>query len=264
MGDRLRVMTFNANGIRAAWRKGFPEWFADQNIDILCVQELKAQAEQLDDPLYHLPSYHRVASYADKKGYSGVAIYTRREPIAVHTDCGYPMAAEEGRFVRVDYDDFSVVSLYLPSGTTGDERQAVKMAMLDYFEQTLLPAWQSEGHPILIGSDVNIAHREIDLKNWKSNQKSSGFLPEERAWMDRCLNSGWVDTFRVVNPDPDQYTWWTYRANAYANNVGWRLDYQLGTTHWQEAIVAAEIARDTRFSDHAPLTITYELANLSV
>ncbi len=254
----MRVMSFNANGIRSAARKGFYEWFKTQDVDLLCIQETKAQLTQLtNDPLYFPTGYHYHYVNAEKKGYSGTALYSRQKPHNIIDTLDNPIFDKEGRYIQFDFQNFSVVSLYLPSGTSGDLRQSVKMDSLDYFSSHL-KALKNTGRSLIICGDFNIAHKEIDLKNWKANQKNSGFLPEERAWMDQLFGAlGFVDAFRVVNQQPEQYTWWTYRAGAFARNVGWRIDYQVITPEIAGDVDGASIYREQQFSDHAPLALDY-------
>ncbi|WP_367607509.1 exodeoxyribonuclease III [Legionella sp. W05-934-2] len=255
----MRVMTFNANGIRSAAKKGFYDWFSQQDIDLLCIQETKAQLDQINsDPSFFPPGYVCHYASAEKKGYSGTALYSRQKPQKIIDTVEYDIFDEEGRYIQFDFDKFSIVSLYLPSGTSGDHRQSVKMATLDFFA-THLQALKNEKRSLIICGDFNIAHKEIDLKNWKANQKNSGFLPEERAWMDYLYHTlGFVDAFRVVNQQPEQYTWWTYRAGAFARNVGWRIDYQVITPDLAHDVKHASIYREQQFSDHAPLTMEYQ------
>lgn len=254
----MRVMSFNANGIRSAARKGFFAWFHQQNVDFLCIQETKVQREQLEnDPLFFPEGY--TCEYVDavKKGYSGVAIYARQKPISVTKSLGFDTADNEGRYLRFDYENLSVISLYMPSGTTGDIRQTVKYDFLDKFE-THLRELKALGRECIICGDYNIVHKEIDIKNWRANQKNSGCLPEERAWLDNVFGTlGFVDAFRINNQKPEQYTWWSNRGQARANNVGWRLDYQVITPGLADGIVEAHIHREPFFSDHAPLMIDY-------
>lgn len=256
----MRVITFNANGIRAAARNGFFEWLSEQNADFVCLQETKAQAGQLlPESLFYPLNYHCDYYDAQKKGYSGVAIYARCKPDRILKGFGYDYCDNEGRYIQFDYPGLSVVSLYLPSGTSGDGRQEVKFAFLERFAQHLIDL-KNEGRELIICGDWNIAHKQIDLKNWRSNQKNSGFLPEERAWMDKLLGEmGFVDAFRLVNQEPDQYTWWSYRARAWDKNVGWRIDYQIITPGLMDTVQAVAVHRDGRWSDHAPLTIDYAL-----
>lgn len=257
----MRIMTLNCNGVRAAARKGFFDWLPSQSPDVVCLQETKAQAHQLDPAVFYPKGYHVFYHDAEKRGYSGVALYTRREPERVIYGLGWPEFDAEARYLQADFPGLSVVSLYLPSGTTGDERQQVKFDFMDRFMRHLRKL-KRQDHEFIIAGDWNIAHRKIDLKNWRSNQKNSGFLPEERAWMDRLFGSaGWVDAFREVNQEPDQYTWWTYRARAFEKNVGWRIDYQVVTPGLKGAALDASIYTGERFSDHAPLTIDYDIAS---
>ena len=257
----MRVMSFNANGIRSAARKGFFEWFATQDIDFLCVQETKAQREQLEgDPTFFPEGYSVEYVDAVKKGYSGVAIYARKKPLKVVKGLGFDVCDTEGRYLRFDYADFSVASLYLPSGTTGDIRQTVKYEFLDHF-QTHLDELKAREKPCIICGDYNIVHKEIDIKNWRANQKNSGCLPEERAWLDEVFGPwGYADAFRVVNQEAEQYTWWSNRGQARAKNVGWRLDYQVITSDLAPFVVDARIEPEPFFSDHAPLIIDYSEA----
>lgn len=255
----MRVITANLNGIRSAARKGFFEWVSQQAPDVICVQELKAQEKELADPALHLPGYHAYFHYAEKKGYSGVGIYTKHKPKAVVTGLGWPVADTEGRYVAVDLGGVWVASLYLPSGTSSEERQAVKYEFLDQYERYLKQLDTQKSDYILCG-DWNIAHKPIDLKNWKTNQKNSGFLPAERAWLDKFFDEmGFVDAFRVVNASAEEYTWWSHRGQAWAKNVGWRIDYQMVTPNLKNRIKSAHIYKNERFSDHAPLVMDYDI-----
>ncbi len=255
----MRVITLNVNGIRSAAGKGFFLWLERQNADVVCLQETKAQEHQLTEQTYRPPGYRAFFHDAARKGYSGVAVYVRKEPDRVLSGMGWPDIDAEGRYLQVDFGALSVASVYLPSGSSGPERQAVKFAFLERFLPFLRALRRKRREYILCG-DWNIAHRPIDLKNWRGNQKNSGFLPEERAWMDDVFGaSGFVDAFRAVNPDPDQYTWWSNRGQAWAKNVGWRIDYQVITPGLQDAVRSVSIYKAQRFSDHAPLTIDYEI-----
>jgi exodeoxyribonuclease-3 len=259
-GGMLRVVTLNLNGIRSAHRKGFFEWMHRQDADFFCLQELKAQQTELPPEAASPPGYHAYFHPAEKRGYSGVALYTRHAPERVVTGLGWPDFDAEGRFLRVDYADLSVIALYLPSGSSSEERQQAKFDFIDRF-LPVLKAMRDEGRDFIICGDWNIAHKPIDLKNWRSNQKNSGFLPEERAWLDKVFDElGWVDAFRVVNQLPDQYTWWSNRGQAWAKNVGWRIDYQVVTPGLADKILRVAIYKDERFSDHAPLTLDYDLS----
>ncbi len=255
----LRVISINLNGIRSAAKKGFFNWLASQNADVVCVQEVKAQEADIADALFKPEGYHSYFHFAEKKGYSGVGIYTKQKPLSVVTGLGWPDADQEGRYVEVNFADLAIVSLYMPSGTSGEHRQAIKFDFLKRFKDHLLKL-REEKKELIICGDWNIAHRQIDLKNWRGNQKNSGFLPEERAWMDELFGSmGFVDAFRQINQEEEQYTWWSNRGQAWAKNVGWRIDYHVVTPGLRDAIKAVSIYKDTRFSDHAPLIIDYAL-----
>ncbi len=249
--------SLNANGIRAAARKGFFDWLPKQDADVLCIQETKAKINQLDESFFP-PGWHAFYCDANKPGYSGVAIYARQKPDTVHWGFGFEEFDAEGRAIEARFGNLSVVSLYLPSGSSGDHRQESKWRFLDLYLPRLREMI-ADGRDYVLCGDWNIAHKNIDLKNWKSNQKNSGFLPEERAWLDTLFDEvGWVDAFRVVNQEPDQYTWWSNRGQAWAKNVGWRIDYQMVTPSLRDRIRSTAIYRDERFSDHAPLTIDYD------
>ena len=255
----MRVVTLNCNGIRAASRKGFLDWLPSVDADIVCLQETKAQADQLTDPQFNPEGYYCYYFDAEKKGYSGTALYSRREPDKIHRGIGLDIADTEGRYLQADFGDLSVISLYLPSGSSGDERQARKMRFLNYFMQHMRTLAQDDRRYIVCG-DWNICHKEIDIKNWKGNMKNSGFLPEERAWLDELFNEvGFADSFRRVNAEAEQYSWWSNRGQARANNVGWRLDYHVVSPEIADSTVGASIYREQSFSDHAPVIIDYEL-----
>jgi exodeoxyribonuclease-3 len=255
----MRIISINTNGIRAAARKGFFDWLAAQDADVVCIQETKAQEHQLTDPTFWPEGWYAYFHDAEKKGYSGVAIYARREPDEVVAGLGWEDFDREGRYIEARFGKLSVVSVYLPSGSSSEARQAAKFDFLDRFLPHLRALRRKRREYVLCG-DWNIAHKEIDLKNWKGNRKNSGFLPEERAWMDELFGpAGFVDAFRVVEPGPDQYTWWSNRGQAWAKNVGWRIDYQVVTPGLKDRILGAAIYKGERFSDHAPLTIDYEL-----
>jgi exodeoxyribonuclease-3 len=255
----MRIITANLNGIRSATDKGFFDWMLAEKADVVCAQEIRAQAGQLSPAVLSPAGYHGYFHDAEKKGYSGVAIYSRKEPDEVIIGLGWPDFDAEGRYVEARYGKLSVVSVYFPSGSSSEARQAAKYDFLARIYPVLL-GWRKSGREYILCGDINIAHKEIDLKNWRANQKNSGFLPEERAWLDKLFGeAGFVDAFRVVNGEADQYTWWSNRGQAYAKNVGWRIDYQIVTPGLKEAIQAARIYKDTRFSDHAPLIIDYAL-----
>lgn len=253
----MKIITLNANGIRSAASKGFFEWMLKQRPDVVCLQETKAQEHQLASEVQKPQGYYSYFHDAEKKGYSGVAIYSKREPERVQMGLGWPDIDTEGRFLQVDFGCLSVISLYLPSGSSSPDRQAVKFDFMERFLPVLKKFHGGRRDHIICG-DWNIAHKAIDLKNWRSNQKNSGFLPEERAWMDAVLETlGWVDAFRIVNQESDQYTWWSNRGRAWEKNVGWRIDYQIISSRLKEAVKSAAIYKEQRFSDHAPLTLTY-------
>ncbi|HUW28829.1 MAG TPA: exodeoxyribonuclease III [Sulfuriferula sp.] len=255
----MRIITANLNGIRSASSKGFFDWLATQDADVVCVQELKAQMTDMRREMLQPDDFYGYFHYAEKKGYSGVGIYSRKQPDAVIEGLGIADIDAEGRYIEAQFGNLSVVSLYLPSGSSSDERQQVKFAFLERFYPHLAKL-KNSGREIILCGDWNIAHQEIDLKNWKSNQKNSGFLPEERAWMTQVLDQlGFVDVHRTLCPDAtgDAYTWWSNRGQAWANNVGWRIDYQIATSGVAAAARAASVYKDARFSDHAPLIIDY-------
>jgi len=255
----MRIITLNANGIRSAARKGFFEWLEQQDADVVCVQETKAQRDQLTDPLFHPHGYHSYYFDAEKKGYSGVAVYSRVKPQEVVVGYGSREFDAEGRYIEVQLKGLSVVSLYLPSGSSSEERQRAKFRFLAEFMPHLRSLKRRRRDYVLCG-DWNIAHKAIDLKNWRSNQKNSGFLPEERAWLDELFGGlQYVDAFREVSAEPEQYTWWSNRGQAWAKNVGWRIDYQVLSPRLRGSVQQAAIYKQQRFSDHAPLTIDYDL-----
>ena len=254
----MRIISANLNGIRSASSKSFFEWLHTQKADLVCLQETRIQPEQLTEIMLNPPGLKSALVFAEKKGYSGVGLYFRKQQDRVHEGIGWSELDKEGRFIQADFGKLSIVSLYLPSGSSGDIRQNFKYKVLDYLDKWLLEAKLS-GREIIICGDWNIAHKEIDLKNWRNNRKNSGFLPEERAWMTKIFSElGYVDVFRTLNPDPDQYTWWSNRGRAWDNNVGWRLDYQVATPGIGAKAVKQSIYKKQRFSDHAPLIIDYD------
>lgn len=257
----MRFITANLNGVRSAASKGFFEWLDQQQADAVGVQELKAQADVVEAKFRHCDKLSGHFHYAEKKGYSGVGLYTREEPSDLITGLGIAAFDSEGRWVEKRFDKpgrkLSLISVYFPSGTSGEERQAVKYRFLAAMHPHLM-ALKAEREFILV-ADVNIAHKEIDLKNWRGNQKNSGFLPEERAWLTTLFdNGGVVDVFRTLNDKAEQYTWWSARGAARANNVGWRLDYHLATPGIAAHARREAIYTGQMFSDHAPLTIDYD------
>jgi len=258
----LRIITLNLNGIRSAWRKGVLPWLATQNADVICLQELKAQADDLTEDMKTPDGMHAYYHAAEKKGYSGVGLWCRNEPDNIVEGLGNAEFDAEGRYLQADFGALSVVSLYLPSGSSSPERQEAKYRFMDIFYPRLVELTQGRREVVVCG-DWNIAHREIDLKNWKSNQKNSGFLPEERAWFTQVIEAGgWCDAYRQLHPETTDecYTWWSNRGQAWAKNVGWRLDYQLATPSLAATARSAAIYKAQRFSDHAPLTIDYDYA----
>ncbi len=255
----MRIVSLNANGIRSAAAKGAFEWLRSQQADVICLQETKAQADQLDGHDVDIPGYTRYFHDAQRKGYSGVALYSRREPDSVVRGFGVAEFDDEGRYLEARFGALSVVSLYAPSGSAGPERQASKFRFLETFMPHLQGLKRRKRDYVICG-DWNIAHKPIDLRNWKSNQKNSGFLPEERAWMDRLLGEvGFSDAFREVNQEPDQYTWWSNRGASWDKNVGWRIDYQIVSPRLRGAAHSVAIYKQQRFSDHAPLIVDYAL-----
>ena len=255
----MRIISVNVNGIRAAYRKNFFTWLQKQDADIVCVQETKAQVDQLNDEIIKPKGYFSYFNSAVKKGYSGVAIYSQIEPEKIIGKIGWKDADIEGRFIQANFGKLSVISLYLPSGSSSEERQAIKFDFLERFTPMLKKMRRQKREYIICG-DWNIAHKKIDIKNWKGNQKNSGFLPEEREWMSSLFDDiGMVDAFRVVNQQEEQYTWWSNRGQAWAKNVGWRIDYQVVTPGLKNKIKTASIYKDERFSDHAPLIVDYSI-----
>ena len=255
----MRIITLNCNGIRSAAGKGLFEWLPAQGTDVVCLQETKAQEHQLGDACFRPMGFHCVYFDAKRPGYSGVAVYSKRKPDKVIAGFGVPEFDAEGRYLEFRFGRLSVVSLYLPSGSAGPERQASKYRFLDAFLPYLKKLARRDRDYVLCG-DINIAHKEIDLKNWRSNRKNSGFLPEERAWLDRVFGElKWVDAFREIDQRPEQYTWWSNRGQARAKNVGWRIDYQIASPRLAGCARSASIYRDRWFSDHAPLTMDFDL-----
>ncbi len=254
----MKVISVNLNGIRSAWKKGFQEWLKKQDADVTCLQEIRIQEDQLTEEMRKPEGMTSNYRYALKKGYAGVGIFSKNNPDRVIREFGCPEIDDEGRFLQADFGQLSIVSLYLPSGSSGDERQQFKYAVMDLFENWLEERRQ-DGRDYIICGDWNIAHKQIDLKNWKSNQKNSGFLPEEREWMTKVFDElGYVDVFRQLNQEAEQYTWWSNRGQAWAKNVGWRLDYQVASPGIAEKAIATSILKDQRFSDHAPLIVEYD------
>lgn len=257
----MRIITANLNGIRSAVNKGFLSWMQKQNADVICVQELKAQATDMTTEMRAPAGYLGYFHYAEKKGYSGVGIYAKTKPDAVIEGLSIEDIDIEGRYLELQFGNLSVVSLYLPSGSSGEERQTFKFSVMARFLPHL-QALKSSGRDVVVCGDWNIAHQEIDLKNYKGNKKNSGFLPEERAWLTQLFNEvGWVDVYRKLHPSVTDacYTWWSNRGAAYEKNVGWRIDYQIATPNFAEKAIQTTIYKSERFSDHAPLIVDYAL-----
>jgi exodeoxyribonuclease III len=253
----LKVITLNVNGIRSAERKGLFRWLPRQKADIVCLQEVKAHEADLTPQMLAPKGYLGHFHCAQKKGYAGVALYSRVKPDKVTCGFGEREFDDEGRYVEAHFGKLAVISVYLPSGSAGPHRQASKFRFLKCFIEHL-EALKKRGNEVILCGDWNIAHKEIDLRNWRSNQKNSGFLPEERAWLTRVFEEhGFVDVFRRLNQKPDQYTWWSNRGQAWAKNVGWRIDYQIATPGVAKTAKKESIYLKQRFSDHAPLTIDY-------
>ena len=252
-----KIISANLNGIRSAAKKGFFNWMGTQTADFICVQELKAQLPDMTPEFLNPHGYHGYFHYAEKKGYSGTGVYSKVAPDAVHIGFGCPEFDAEGRYVRCDFGNLSVISVYCPSGSSGPERQEAKFRFRDVFLPHLLML-KALGREVVICGDWNIAHNEIDLKNWKGNKKNSGFLPEERAWLTRVFDEvGLVDVHRGLDKREDQYTWWSNRGQAYAKNVGWRNDYHVATPGIAAQAHTVSVYKDEKFSDHAPLIIDY-------
>ena len=256
---RVRIITLNVNGIRSAARKGLFAWLARQDADVICLQETRAHEHQLAGEDFRLPGYHSFFHAALKPGYAGVALYCRQQPDRIVRGIKVPEFDDEGRYIEARFGNLAVVSLYLPSGSAGEHRQASKFRFLEAFMPHLKRLKRSTRAYVLCG-DWNIAHQNIDLRNWRSNQRNSGFLPEERAWLDELFDRvGYVDAFREVNQQPDQYTWWSNRGAAWDKNVGWRIDYQIVSPQLKGKARSATIYKAERFSDHAPLIMDYAL-----
>ena len=255
-----KIISLNVNGIRAAAGKGFFDWLPKQNADVVCIQETRAQIDQLmPEPRYFPQPYCHYYVGAEKKGYSGVAIYAKKKPARVITKLGVEEFDKEGRYLEIQYDNIAIVSLYAPSGSSSDQRQQAKFRFMEVFMQHLKLLKRRKREYIICG-DWNIAHKEIDLKNWRGNKNNSGFLPAERAWLDNLFHKEkYIDVFRTLNRQENQYTWWSNRGQAWAKNVGWRIDYQIATPGLANCALGEAIYKDQRFSDHAPLIIQYQL-----
>jgi exodeoxyribonuclease-3 len=247
----MKIISYNVNGIRAALQKGLDTWLASHQPDFVCLQEIKAQSEQFPHAAFSALGYTAHLFPAEKKGYSGVAILSKKQPIRVVEGMGHPEYDAEGRVIRLDFERFSLISVYFPSGTSGEERQAVKYRFLDDFEAHV-QSLRAQGLSLIVCGDVNICHKAIDIHNPVSNKNTTGFLPEERAWMDRFTALGYIDSFREFHTAPHQYTWWSYRFNSRAQNKGWRIDYQFLTPELRPHLIAANILSEAHHSDHCP------------
>lgn len=253
----MRIITYNVNGIRAAISKGLIDWMKQADPDVLCLQEIKASPEQVGVFELEEMGYYHYWYPAQKKGYSGVAIFSKTKPNKVVYGCGIKEYDEEGRILRADFDNYSVMSVYHPSGSSGDLRQSFKMKWLDDFNTYISELKKTQPKLILCG-DFNICHKPIDIHNPKSNANTSGFLPEEREWMEQFINSGFVDTFRHFNQEPHQYSWWSYRAGARAKNLGWRIDYNIATENLRDKLLRSVILPNAMHSDHCPVLLELE------
>lgn len=253
-----KIISYNVNGIRSAMSKGWLDWVRAAGPDIICLQEIKANPEQLDLTVFDEAGYKHYWYPAQKKGYSGVAILSKREPDHVEYGCGIKQYDDEGRVLRADYGEVSVMSVYMPSGSSGDERQAFKMKWLDDF-QKYIDALKKKRQKLVISGDYNICHKPIDIHNPVSNANSSGFLPEEREWIDGFMKSGFTDTFRYFNQEPHQYSWWSFRANSRAKNLGWRIDYHLVSANLDKQLKRAAILPEAKHSDHCPILLEIDL-----
>lgn len=254
----MKIATYNVNGIRSALNKGFEEWLISEQFDAICLQEIKLSETELVQPRFEALGYHCYWYPAQKKGYSGVAILSKTKPNHIEYGCGHELFDFEGRIIRADFDNFSLMSIYFPSGSAGDERQAVKIKFLDFFFVYIVELKKSFPNLILCG-DYNICHEEIDIHNPKANKNSTGFLPEERAWIGKFIDSGMVDVFRKFKPEPHQYTWWSTRFGAKGKNLGWRIDYMMVSKLLSERIHSASIQPELAFSDHCPVVLSLKL-----
>ncbi|MDR2692380.1 MAG: exodeoxyribonuclease III [Dysgonamonadaceae bacterium] len=251
----MKIVSFNLNGIRSAISKGLLEWLKQESPDIFCVQETKAQPEQIDGLALQSIGYeHQLVHSAEKKGYSGVAVFSKEKPDDYFLGMDYPYCDNEGRVIRADFGDVTVVCVYIPSGTTGGVRQAVKMRFLDTFTDYLMELRKTRPNLVICG-DFNICHKPIDINHPERHMNVSGFLPEERKWFDRLIDLGFVDSFRVFNKEPDQYSWWSFRAGSRQKNMGWRIDYHIVTESLKPRLKSAAIHWQAEFSDHAPVML---------
>jgi len=250
----VKILSWNVNGIRAIEKKGFIEWVQREQPDILCLQETKANVEQLSDELINIQGYYSFFCSGERKGYSGVATYTKEEPLSIAYGIGIEKFDSEGRILITEYPDFTLLNIYFPNGQKDEERLNYKMefydAILDYCEEQ-----KSKGKKLIISGDYNTAHKEIDLKNPKANEDRSGFLPIERAWIDKFISNGYIDTFRYFHPNEEKYSWWSYRFKARERNAGWRIDYHFVSDNFINTIKGADILNDVLGSDHCPVAL---------
>lgn len=255
----MKIININVNGIRSAAKKNFFAWAFDQQPDLICLQEVRAPASVINNPLFHLDGYTIYSFEAQKNGYSGVTVYAKKQPKNIIKGLGWPSADNEGRYLQLDFEHFKIANIYLPSGGSSETRQIVKYDFLENY-QKILAQQIAEPLPYIICGDFNIAHNNIDIKNWRANQKCSGFLPAERAWLDLIFNNlGFIDVYRFKNPDKAEYTWWSNFGNAWHNNVGWRIDYQIVSPQLKDKIISTAIYRKEKFSDHAPVIVEYDI-----
>ena len=250
----VSIISYNVNGIRAAHKKGLLDWLEQESPDILCIQETKAQPEQVDEIILKPNGYSSYWYSAQKKGYSGVAIYSKKEPNHIEYGCGIEAYDNEGRIIRADFDGYSVISVYIPSGSSGDIRQEIKEQFLDDF-YLYIEELKKDVPNLIISGDYNICHKPIDIHDPVRNKKNSGFLPHEREWMSKFIDMGFVDSFRKFNSEGDHYSWWSYRANARANNKGWRIDYQMVADSIADKCLGASILPEVKHSDHCPIKL---------
>lgn len=250
----MKIFSYNVNGIRSAINKGFTKWLESENPDIVCIQEIKANVEQIDPSIFEHLGYHHYWHSAEKKGYSGVAVLTKIKPNVVQYGCQMPQYDCEGRVLLLQFSEFTLINTYFPSGSAGDVRQNFKMQFLYDYEQ-LVVQWKSKYQRLLICGDFNICHQPIDIHDPISNKNSSGFLPEERAWLSKFLNENMIDTFRYFNTMPHQYSWWSYRAGARKRNKGWRIDYITISRTLQQQLLSAHIHQEIIHSDHCPVSV---------